>query len=315
MRTIPRGHQASEFLANIKGVVPIEMELCDGPPDEMVANPNAEKPDSTSQFEIVRVPRFEFDVWDGPADRRLRDAALGFLYLLRNWVTTEGDAISRERVIVLREVLFGAAATLPGANARASLLRFRESLADAEDDDDDDDNNDDDDESGSHPWSLPNDQYDLKLRSLDLYGIKVPEPGIEPQWSGCRRVTCGTWTFLHIMTVGAGFSNTGQITPMQTMKLIQKIVDNFFGCEMCRLHFNAAYHSCGGGRCQWVGRADPVIYPVRGTPAVSTSRRGLLLWLWRFHNVVTTRTAAMKPEWAELNRALVWDTDHFESGS
>lgn len=83
--------------------------------------------------------------------------------------------------------------------------------------------------------------------------------------------TCGLWLLFHYITVASGTSRV--VSAVTAMEAIHSFVNYFFACEACRTHFLEAYDACSLGRCD----------------ITSQDYVKLQVWLWRFHNTVTSR--------------------------
>jgi len=100
--------------------------------------------------------------------------------------------------------------------------------------------------------------------------------------------TCGLWQLFHIITVGAVewnlMLNTDDNFAMaqsveEAAVTIRNFVDNFFGCEVCRLNFLNAFDACAHDRCNRLhrdsyGLDDWIQFPI---------------WLFETHNSVNVR--------------------------
>jgi thiol-disulfide isomerase/thioredoxin len=120
------------------------------------------------------------------------------------------------------------------------------------------------------------------------------------KWSkGCTHgtrgagYTCGLWNLFHIVTVGVTeWNQLSLVDPSMAIGVeeaavtIRNYVENFFGCEVCRMNFMAAFDSCAHDRCT---RLD--------NNATSMSEwRELPLWLFETHNSVNIRLLHEKGE-------------------
>lgn len=122
---------------------------------------------------------------------------------------------------------------------------------------------------------------DLELVHV-LEGLDVSPP--VPTWSdGCLQhgtgYTCGLWTLFHIVTVGTVAWNRGagdpelRVRTLEVADSIRNLIEHFFQCDECRLHFLQEYDACGHDRCN------------RLTMDVQTIERDkeLVLWLYETH--------------------------------
>uniref|UniRef100_A0A8C5SJI9 Sulfhydryl oxidase n=1 Tax=Laticauda laticaudata TaxID=8630 RepID=A0A8C5SJI9_LATLA len=135
-------------------------------------------------------------------------------------------------------------------------------------------------------WSLPLDRIpynailDLLNNKMHISGQFLPS---RLQWVGCqgsqvglRGYTCSFWKLFHTLTVQAAAQprallNTGfEDNPRVVLQIMQKYVQDFFGCRACAEHF------------QEMARAS--LDSVK-------SQDEAVLWLWEKHNVVNARLA------------------------
>ncbi|XP_053138359.1 sulfhydryl oxidase 2 isoform X2 [Hemicordylus capensis] len=134
--------------------------------------------------------------------------------------------------------------------------------------------------------SLPLDKipYDA---ILDLLNNKMRISGLfltsRVQWVGCqgsrpelRGYTCSFWKLFHTLTVQAAVRpkallNTGlEGNPRAVLEILQKYIQDFFGCRACAQHFEEM---------------------ARESLARVQSLDEAVLWLWEKHNVVNARLA------------------------
>lgn len=96
--------------------------------------------------------------------------------------------------------------------------------------------------------------------------------------------TCGLWELFHIMTIGLvefnkmapGFSIVPTMTAADALR---DYIENFFGCEVCRVNFLAAYDDCSLDRCNRLSTEKGKL----------SDWKQLALWLWETHNAVNIR--------------------------
>jgi thiol-disulfide isomerase/thioredoxin len=128
------------------------------------------------------------------------------------------------------------------------------------------------------------------------------------KWSkGCTHGTrgagyaCGLWELFHIVTVGVTeWNQLSLIDPSMVIGVeaaavtIRDYIEHFFGCEVCRMNFMAAFDACAHDRCH---RLD--------NNAVSVEKwRELPLWLFETHNSVNIRLLHEKGEREEFTPTL-----------
>lgn len=146
-------------------------------------------------------------------------------------------------------------------------------------------------------------KFDKIILSEDnLLKIVDAHPPPASEWSpSCTHgdptagYTCGLWEFFHIMTVGVVewnlMINTDDndalvLSTDMAANTLRDFIENFFGCEVCRTNFIAAFDSCAHDRCNRL-----------------TSKAGTLgewiqlpVWLWETHNSVNVRLLHEKAE-------------------
>jgi thiol oxidase len=113
------------------------------------------------------------------------------------------------------------------------------------------------------------------------------------KWSlGCTHgrpgagYTCGLWELFHMVTVGVAERNQVSLVDMSipigvedAAVTIRDYVENFFGCEVCRMNFVAAFDSCAHDRCTRLDNNATTVDKWRELP----------LWLYETHNSVNIR--------------------------
>lgn len=106
--------------------------------------------------------------------------------------------------------------------------------------------------------------------------------------------TCGLWELFHIITIGLVEWNalTGDdwnvLVPIDAAERLRNYIDNFFGCEVCRLNFLAMYDSCSHNRCERMA-------PHKGATQHDDWIQ-LAVWLWEVHNSVNVRLMKERAE-------------------
>ena len=106
----------------------------------------------------------------------------------------------------------------------------------------------------------------------------------------CSQYSCALWRLLHMFTIPDMENNSpiptrnDKMGPLQVMEGIRMVVENFFSCSECRTHFLAHYDSKDFGRSE-----------------ENLDWKQLALWLWRFHNGVSSRVQ---------NKAVVWPSEN-----
>jgi hypothetical protein len=127
---------------------------------------------------------------------------------------------------------------------------------------------------------------------------RLPPP--QKKWSlGCTHgkmgagYTCGLWELFHMVTVGVTERNqlslidlSPPIRVADAAETIRDYVENFFGCEVCRMNFVAAFDSCAHDRCTRLDNDATTMEQWRELP----------LWLFEMHNSVNVRLLHEKGE-------------------
>jgi thiol oxidase len=127
---------------------------------------------------------------------------------------------------------------------------------------------------------------------------RLPPP--KKTWSlGCTHgrtgagYTCGLWELFHMITAGVVERNQlaviDQSIPIgveDAAVTIRDYVENFFGCEVCRMNFVAAFDSCAHDRCTRLDNNATTVDKWRELP----------LWLFETHNSVNVRLLHEKAE-------------------
>jgi len=112
--------------------------------------------------------------------------------------------------------------------------------------------------------------------------------------------TCGLWQLFHIVTLGVVEWNLNNVagsheyefyTPRQVGQIFRTYIDNFFGCEVCRINFLHDYDNCGFHRCERLTTEYGSLKDWKELP----------LWLFEVHNGVNSRL--MKERAERDNRA------------
>ncbi len=126
-------------------------------------------------------------------------------------------------------------------------------------------------------------------------------PPKKKSWShSCTRgdpamgYTCGLWELFHIMSIGLVEFNMMVTTeddyafyrPADTAVVLRNFIENFFGCEVCRIHFLQAYDGCEYNGCER-------LVDYAGTLEEWTE---FPIWLYEFHNGVNVRLMKERAE-------------------
>jgi len=152
------------------------------------------------------------------------------------------------------------------------------------------------------------DKFDRAVESEDNLLAIIDEVAPTPKqktWSdACTKgesgmgYTCGLWELFHIVTVGlveynmmiAGDDDIVlkeiSLSTVKGAETLRNFVDNFFGCEVCRVNFVAAFDSCAHDRCTRLTESDMspkqwILFPV---------------WLFETHNSVNARLLREKAD-------------------
>ncbi|KAM6430997.1 sulfhydryl oxidase 2 [Liasis olivaceus] len=137
---------------------------------------------------------------------------------------------------------------------------------------------------------------DLLNNKMQISGLFLPS---RVQWVGCqgsqlrlRGYTCAFWKLFHTLTVQAAAQprallNTGfEDNPRVVLQIMQKYVQDFFGCRACAQHFGEMARVSLDSVKTW----DEAV-----------------LWLWEKHNVVNARLAGDLSEDPKFPKAQ-WPT-------
>lgn len=109
--------------------------------------------------------------------------------------------------------------------------------------------------------------------------------------NGLPGYTCGLWELFHIMTVGVvewnkqGDNKWIVIATEYAADTLRDYVAHFFGCQVCRENFLAAYDACAFDRCN---RLKPHTDDDEND-SYPTDWEQFPLWLWETHNAVNVR--------------------------
>jgi thiol-disulfide isomerase/thioredoxin len=104
----------------------------------------------------------------------------------------------------------------------------------------------------------------------------------------CATFSCALWRLLHLLSLGPVNGKHAAIRPVDAMLGIRTVADLFFSCADCRSHFLDGYDACWFGRCS-----------VNDVEQISWEHTGL--WLWRFHNAVTSRVNSTNITWPSIH--------------
>ncbi|CAK4641685.1 hypothetical protein LEN26_008956 [Aphanomyces euteiches] len=125
-------------------------------------------------------------------------------------------------------------------------------------------------------WTMPEWKTLIATWKTDSIGQTYPKDLFSrKQWDICTTYTCGIWQLFHSLTVTSpstgGKSSENNVLVAFT---IRDFVQNFFGCEVCVVHFTQA-------------NPDSTLAAIGKT---SDSHSSLVLWLYHMHNSVNART-------------------------
>jgi thiol oxidase len=211
-----------------------------------------------------RAPKADVGTYKRTPASTLNDAHLSFHFALRNGIYMKNGPLSIKARVAFENWLNLLHRTIPVKSSFHKLVRgLRDNFK-----------------------SIVEDEAALtKLVS------RFPPP--KKKWSlGCAHgkkgagYTCGLWNLFHIVTIGVTEWNQLALTDLsmtigveEAALAIRDYVDNFFGCEICRMNFVTAFDSCAHDRCH---RLD--------NNATSMSQwRELPMWLFETHNSVNLR--------------------------
>mmetsp|Transcript_3546 Transcript_3546/g.7639 ORF Transcript_3546/g.7639 Transcript_3546/m.7639 type:complete len:592 (-) Transcript_3546:432-2207(-) len=136
------------------------------------------------------------------------------------------------------------------------------------------------------------DNIETVLNSEDnLLHIVDRYPPPKKKWSqSCSRgdsamgYTCGLWQLFHTVTIGVVEWNLAgseelSYTPMEVGDIFRSYIEQFFGCEVCRVNFLNEYDTCGFSRCDRLNTEIGSLDDWKELP----------LWLFELHNGVNLR--------------------------
>eukprot|EP01053_Blabericola_migrator_P003447 Blabericola_migrator_1__3446@NODE_2016_length_3415_cov_116_252389_g1231_i1_p1_GENE_NODE_2016_length_3415_cov_116_252389_g1231_i1NODE_2016_length_3415_cov_116_252389_g1231_i1_p1_ORF_typecomplete_len574_score145_74Evr1_Alr/PF04777_13/1_7e04Evr1_Alr/PF04777_13/6_1e12Evr1_Alr/PF04777_13/1_8e04Thioredoxin/PF00085_20/7_1e06CxC5/PF18718_1/6_5e02CxC5/PF18718_1/1_3CxC5/PF18718_1/2_4e02_NODE_2016_length_3415_cov_116_252389_g1231_i15012222 len=248
----------------------------------------------------VDTPRWSQTARRVDPDGRLHDAMLGLHHILGSWLFSDRDELDSQARRALMNFLLAVTSTMPDQMTQKSLRDLMTLVAKGD------------------PVS------DYIKRDLDLMGVDTPHTpeDVRTELLMCKTNSGAVWTLLHTMAAinyqaSLHTPNRHCVTLAEDgddlEKKLDEIVDDFcvrgrdiaeaihqliytfFNCTTCRGHFHDAYDSCVADRCTWVSDNSPVLQSLLKTEDLKASEDlGLMLWLWRFHNVVSFRTATEK---------------------
>ena len=110
-------------------------------------------------------------------------------------------------------------------------------------------------------------------------------PDVEPKFASCNTYTCAVWRLFHIFSLGP-MGMSSDLTAADAMNGIRTVVEAFVSCTECRTHFLEGFDSCAFGRCN--------------VEESSMEWSHTALWLWRFHNGVTSRVNSVNTTWPDI---------------
>lgn len=193
------------------------------------------------------------------------DAFLSFHFALRNGIFMTNEGLSTKARNNLWQWIDLLYKTIPPTNRIHSLARaIREDF----------------------DFAVTGEEHMLKI--VEAY------PPFSKKWTlACTKgrkaagYTCGLWELFHMVTVGVVEWNKLITDGNWKMKIgvedaaltIRNYVENFFGCEVCRMHFMAAFDSCAHNRC----------YRLNNKAKTNDEWIELPMWLFETHNSVNVR--------------------------
>nr|PNR34183.1 hypothetical protein PHYPA_024000 [Physcomitrium patens] len=133
-------------------------------------------------------------------------------------------------------------------------------------------------------WPASQFQPTNALRKQQLCGPGIPRRF----WKACdgkgRGYSCGLWLLLHSLTV-----RVQEFEATFAKLAIEAFVDDFYKCDHCRDHFRNA--------------------TTRSQASSQISKRDLVLWLWRIHNMITEVVASEEHK-TEGNSSKLWPAEN-----
>jgi hypothetical protein len=148
--------------------------------------------------------------------------------------------------------------------------------------------------------ALLDDFETIVLGEEHLVAVADRFPPPRTTWSqGCSKgekgmgYTCGLWELFHIMSVGVVewnlmiYDSEDLIIPVDEVSVtLRNYVEQFFGCEVCRMNFLHGFDSCARDRCT----------RLHHDAATQNEWVQLPLWLFEFHNGVNVRLLKERAE-------------------
>lgn len=215
------------------------------------------------------LPRSKTDIYN--------DAQLSFDFAMKNAIFTDRKRLSEEKEKALKEWLQLMKAALPPGWSLQTLVS-----------------------------DLYENIESIAKSEKNLLKIVKKHPPKKKSWShSCRKgdgmagYTCGLWELFHIVSIGVVEWNSMVVgdddwpfyRPEESAETLRNYIENFFGCEVCRLNFMHAFDSCAFQRCdrltKYVGELE--------------DWKELPMWLFEMHNGVNVR---LMREQAEENHRV-----------
>eukprot|EP01055_Gregarina_sp_Pseudo9_P003789 Gregarina_sp_Pseudo_9__3788@NODE_393_length_2942_cov_5_810885_g370_i0_p1_GENE_NODE_393_length_2942_cov_5_810885_g370_i0NODE_393_length_2942_cov_5_810885_g370_i0_p1_ORF_typecomplete_len633_score79_85Evr1_Alr/PF04777_13/1_2e12Thioredoxin/PF00085_20/0_007TraF/PF13728_6/0_27_NODE_393_length_2942_cov_5_810885_g370_i06512549 len=251
-------------------------------------------------------------------DWRLHDALLGIHQILGSWAFHDADTLSRTELTGLMNFLLVVMANIPDRRSKQSIMDLLTSMA----------------QQGAKLTRRSYlDLLNDKLFLMGVAPPSQRED-LRPEAKLCESNSCAIWTAFHVFAsidyYKSSKARTRQCVPLfqaenfsvfgeqvaklsklapddlaqlcvggkNTAEAMHQLIYNFFNCNTCRGHFHDAYEGCVADRCTWVSanpiRLQALLRSHGGRDLKATEDLGFMLWLWRFHNIVNSRTATEK---------------------
>lgn len=257
-------------------------------------------------------------------DDRLHDAILGIHHILGAWIFGDGDSLSREEVTAAMNFMLLAIANIPDGRSRRSVLSLLELFASRgvtlskkeyldfiknklfilgipyP----------------STPEDVRSDAIVCETNSCTVWTLMHvfaslnyhKSSSTKSRTRGSKVNSClspfklSDYDNFESQLKRLRQGNLDQLslcmTGTDTAEVWHQLIYHFFTCRTCRGHFHDAYEGCAADRCFWVKSKPTQLQSILrnhgGRDIKATEDLGLLLWLWRFHNVVNSRTALEK---------------------
>lgn len=197
---------------------------------------------------------------------RLADARFMLLYTLRHWVSPAAKpvkprAFTHDDLAPLSLWLNVVARNFPDADMAP---KFRQLAAFVEE------------AAKRLEYAVCVDDWTKQLDGLGIPTIDEITAAV-PTETTCQTETCRLWALIHILSLASQAHWPGAASDAETARGIHAFLENHFRCDVCRNHY--------------LLQVETASY---GLQEMDRGNISLAIYLWRFHNAVSTRIAAEK---------------------